>query len=366
MSNLFWCKKCLNMSTRPRITFDKNNICNACTWTEEKKTIDWKVREEELEELINKHRGKSEFDCIVPVSGGKDGTYVTDQLKNKYSLKPLCITVRPALELDIGKINLSNFLETGIDHIHINPNLKIMSILDKIGFLDHGQGYYGWMTAVHTVPIIIANLMNINLIVYGEDGEVEYGGTDKFKYNPVYGIDHQKEVFLNNTYDSVIKKSNLSNDDLYWYNYPDKNLENINITHYSYFENWNPYTNYIVAKEKYNLQDVDTTNTGTFTNFAHNDQELSSLHYYLMYLKFGFGRATQDAGIEIRRGALSREQAKNLVRLYDGIFPKQHLNSYLKYFDITEKKFFDTIDNFVNKDLFEKTNKAWKPKFEIN
>ena len=85
-----------------------------------------------------------------------------------------------------------------------------------------------------------------------------------------------------------------------------------------------------------------------------------------MYLKFGFGRATQDAGIEIRRGALSREQAKNLVRLYDGIFPKQHLNSYLKYFDITEKKFFDTIDNFVNKDLFEKTNKAWKPKFEIN
>ncbi len=366
MSNLFWCKKCLNMSTRPRITFDKNIICNACTWAEEKKTIDWKKREKELEKLVNKHKGNSEFDCIIPVSGGKDGTYVTDQLKNKYSLKPLCITVKPALELEIGKTNLSNFLETGVDHMHINPNLKVMSILDGIGFLYYGQGYYGWMTAVHTVPIIIANLMNINLIVYGEDGEIEYGGTDKFKHNPIYGIDHQKKVFLNNTYDSVIKKSNLSENDLYWYNYPTKNLKKIDITHYSYFENWDPYRNYILAKEKYNLQDVDTTNTGTFTNFAHNDQELSSLHYYLMYLKFGFGRATQDAGIEIRRGALSRDQAKNLVRLYDGIFPEQHLNSYLKYFDITEKKFFDTIDHFANKKLFEKTNKGWKPKFEID
>ena len=158
MSNLFWCKKCLNMSTRPRITFDKNNICNACVWAEEKKTIDWNKREKELEKLVNKHKGNSEFDCIIPVSGGKDGTYVTDQLKNKYSLKPLCITVKPALELEIGKTNLSNFLETGVDHMHINPNLQTMSVLDGIGFLDYGQGYYGWMTAVHTVPIIIANL----------------------------------------------------------------------------------------------------------------------------------------------------------------------------------------------------------------
>ena len=111
MSNLFWCKKCLNMSTRPRITFDKNIICNACTWAEEKKTIDWKKREKELEKLVNKHKGNSEFDCIIPVSGGKDGTYVTDQLKNKYSLKPLCITVKPALELEIGKTNLTLNIE---------------------------------------------------------------------------------------------------------------------------------------------------------------------------------------------------------------------------------------------------------------
>ena len=366
MSNFFWCKKCLNMSTRPRITFDENGNCNACSWSEEKKKINWKSREEELKKLLDKYRGKSKFDCIIPVSGGKDGTYVTDQLIKKYSIKPLCVTIKPPLELQIGKANLINFVESGVDHIHINPNFKTMSILDKIGFLHYGQGYYGWMTAVHSAPIIIASQMNVGLVFYGEDGEVEYGGTTKFKYNPVYGIEHQKKVFLNNTYEDVMKKSKLNENDLFWFSYADKNLNKINITHYSYFENWDPYRNYMLAKEKYNLQETDTTNSGTFTNFAHNDQALASLHYYLMYIKFGFGRATQDVGIEIRRGAISRDQAKNLVKLYDGSFPEEHLESYLKYFDLKEEIFFETIDKFANKELFSKTNKGWKPKFEID
>ena len=84
-----------------------------------------------------------------------------------------------------------------------------------------------------------------------------------------------------------------------------------------------------------------------------------------MYLKFGFGRATQDAGIEIRRGAMSRDQAINLVKIYDGIFPEEHLKSYLNYFKITEETFFKTIDKFANQNLFVKTNKLWKPKFKI-
>tara|TARA_Y100000996_G_scaffold329526_1_gene265645 strand:- start:37 stop:645 length:609 start_codon:yes stop_codon:yes gene_type:complete len=201
--------------------------------------------------------------------------------------------------------------------------------------------------------------------MYGEDGEVEYGGTTKYKYNPVYGVDHQKKVFLNNTYDEIIKFSNSSEKDRYWFNFPSENYQDIKITHYSYFKNWDPYENYLIAKKRYNLQDFEDTNTGTFTNFAHNDQALSSLHYYLMYLKFGFGRATQDAGIEIRRGAMSRDQAINLVKIYDGIFPEEHLRSYLNYFKITEETFFKTIDKFANQNLFVKTNKLWKPKFKI-
>ncbi len=353
------------MSTRPRISFDENGNCNACTWVKEKKKINWDSRKKELIELIKKTKSDSAYDCIIPVSGGKDGTYVTDELKNEYSLNPLCVTIRPALELDIGKKNLENFLSAGIEHVHVTPDLNVMSKLDRLGFLNYGQGYYGWMTAVHTVPIKIAQLLGVKLLMYGEDGEVEYGGTTKFKYDPVYGVDHQKKVFLNNTYDEVIRSSNLNEKNLFWFSFPTKNTQDIKITHYSYFKNWDPYENYLRAKEKYNLQDFEDTNTGTFTNFAHNDQALSSLHYYLMYIKFGFGRATQDAGIEIRRGAMSRDQAINLVKIYDGIFPEEHLKSYLSYFNINEETFFETIDKFANQELFTKSNKLWKPKFEI-
>ena len=240
-----------------------------------------------------------------------------------------------------------------------------MSLLDKIGFIEYGQGYYGWMTAVHSAIVRMATNLKINLIVYGEDGEVEYGGTTKYKHTPCYGIEHMKEVFLNNTYDDVIKKSKLNDKDMYWYVFPENYSKEIKITHYSYFENWNPYRNYLLAKEKYGLEDLITSNTGTFTNFAHNDQALTALHYYLMYLKFGFGRTTQDAGIEIRRGAMSRDQAINLVNLYDGIFPEEHVKKYSEYFKITESDFFKNIDKWANKDLFEKTNTGWKPKYKI-
>ena len=365
LNEVYWCKTCLNMSTRPRISFNDKGQCNACQWAEEKKKLDWSKRVNELSIILEKHKNKSFYDCIVPVSGGKDGTYVTDQLKNKYGLKPLCVTVMPALELEIGKKNLENFLKQGVDHIHIKPDLKVMSKLDKIGFMEHGQGYYGWMIAVHSAPPLIASLLNVNLIFYGEDGEVEYGGTNKFKYEPIYRVDHQQKVFLNDTYENVIKKSGYKEKDLYWFKFPTKNTQNIDITHYSYFEDWNPYRNYIIAKEKYNLQDVSSNNIGTFTNFAHNDQALSALHYYLMYIKFGFGRATQDAGIEIRRGAMTRDQAKNLVELYDGVFPEEHLTQYLDYFKITEDEFFKNIDKWANKELFKKTNSGWKQKFKI-
>jgi len=363
--NIFWCKGCLNMSTRPRIEIDKDGYCNACNWVKEKKTLNWSKREQELKQLIKDTKSSSIYDCIVPVSGGKDGTYVTHQLKKRYNLKPLCITVKPPMELEIGKKNLENFIKEDIDHMHISPSLKAMSALDTVGFLDYGQGYYGWMTALHSAIVRIANNLDINLIIYGEDGEVEYGGTTKHKYDPCYGIDHMKKVFLNNTYEDIMKKSNLSDSDKYWFSFPKNYSKNIKITHYSYFENWDPYQNYLLAKEKYGLEDLSASNTGTFTNFAHNDQALSALHYYLMYIKFGFGRATQDAGIEIRRGAMTRDQAINLVNLYDGVFPEEHVDKYLEYFGISDAKFFENIDKWANKKLFEKKNSVWKPKFKI-
>ena len=139
----------------------------------------------------------------------------------------------------------------------------------------------------------------------------------------------------------------------------------VEITHWSSFEDWDPYRNYLVAKEHCGLQEATGANSGTFTNFAQTDQALYALHTYVMYLKFGFGRANQDASIEVRRGAMDRNQALNLVRLYDGQYPEEFVPQYLEYYRMTEAEFDAVLDKWANLDLFEKRDGRWAPTFEV-
>ena len=136
----------------------------------------------------------------------------------------------------------------------------------------------------------------------------------------------------------IIKKSvqkGLDQHELFWFTFNEKEISQreIKLTHWGYYEPWDSYRNYLFAKRKILKESADA-NVGTFTNFAQNDQAFFALHTYLMYLKFGFGRATQDAGIEIRRGAMTRDQALNLVKLYDNSFPNKFLNQYLDYYEM--------------------------------
>ena len=370
MKKIFWCENCLNMSTRPRIEFDDRGWCNACQWMEEKKTFDWPKREKELRGLLSKYRsGSDDFDCVVPVSGGKDGSYIAYQLKHKYDMHPLTITVSPPLSLKIGDENLKNFINSGFDHIHINPNVNIMKKINKLGFIEKGFPYYGWLIAVQSAVIRTALNFNIPLIFYGEDGEVEYGGSTKSKNDSLMSIDYQKEIWFEGGYDSVIDKIDIKdNSDLYFWKFPsDKEIvdKELHTATWSHFEPWDSYRNYIVAKEHCGLQENDEAGSGTFTNFAQNDQALYALHVYMMYLKFGFGRATQDAGIEIRRGAMTREQALNLVRIYDNAYPYDWIDTYLEYFNMTEKEFSLVLDKYANKALFEKVDGLWEAKFTV-
>jgi N-acetyl sugar amidotransferase len=369
MTELRWCSGCLTMSTRPRITFNEEGLCNACVWKEKKQHLDWDSRLSELNNLLDLHRrNNGEFDCLVPLSGGKDGSYVAYNLKHKYGMNPLCVTITPALPLPLGEKNLRAFVESGYNHISINPDHEAMRVLNKIGFIEMGFPYYGWLTSITTAPIKIAIAHGINLIFYGEDGEIEYGGSTETESNPIYDIEYQKRIYLEGGYQKVIDASGLDKAQLQFFEYPPeaKFTENkIQLTHWSYFENWDPYRNYLIAKEHCGLQEANSSNAGTFTNFSQNDQALYALHTYLMYLKFGFGRANQDASIEVRRGAMHRDQAVNLVRLYDGYYPEEFISLYLEYYQMSQTQFDEVIDRYANKELFEKANGRWHPRFNV-
>jgi N-acetyl sugar amidotransferase len=336
---------------------------------EEKKTLDWSGRKEELLKLLDRHRSKTGgFDCIVPVSGGKDGSYVAHQLKHVHGMHPLAVTVTPALSLELGNTNLRNFVDSGFNHIQINPDPTVMRKLNRLGFIEKGFPYYGWLIAIQAAVVRLAVNLNIPLLFYGEDGEVEYGGSQESKHRAVYDVSYMQRIYLEGGHEKVLGLSGLSPSELYFFLFPNEvelRGKDLNITHWSYFESWDPYRNYLVAKEHCGLLEASEGNSGTFTNFAQNDQALYSLHTYLMYLKFGFGRATQDAGIEIRRGAMTREQAVNLVRLYDGHYPEEFISTYLEYYGMTQDEFDAILDRWVNQDLFEKVDGRWTPNFEV-
>ena len=359
------------MSTRPRISFDERGWCNACQWMEEKKAMDWSSREQELQDLMAKHKSTNgNFDCIVPVSGGKDGSYVAYTLKHKYGMNPLAITVRPALSLEIGDQNLSNFIHSGYNHIHLSPNPIVLDRLNKYGFIEKGFPYYGWLIAIMTAVIKTATNFKIPLLVYGEDGEIEYGGSTESKNKALYDIHYMKRVYLEGGHDKVFERilqdDDISEADLSFFKFPsDDEISEVGLsfTHWSYFEPWDSYRNYVVAKEHCGLIEKDEGNLDTFTNFSQNDQALYALHAYLMYLKFGFGRATQDAGIEIRRGSMTRDQALNLVKMYDNAYPRDLIDTYLEYYKMTKEEFDAVLDKYANKDLFEKVDGIWEPKF---
>lgn len=373
MSNLqkklTYCTSCLMPHTRPRITFQPDGECNACYWAKEKKSINWNERWKKLESLCDKYRNRNQdhFDVIVPYSGGKDGGYIAWNLREKLGMKPLVITIRPPMEDPIGEQNIKNFIDRGFDHLMISPNKKIGKYIDRENFINKGIPMHAHMIAVQTAIFRCAVLYNIPFVMFAEEGETEYGGSTKLKHQHTYDIADGINFYLSGVNPDKYLQS-FSKKELFWYTYPDKKdiiKTGLEISHWSYFEDFNNYNHYILAKEKLGLQERDSRSVGSYDNFSTTDTYIIWLYFYLMYLKFGFGRTTNIVGTDIRRGALTRKQALNLVKKYDGEYPEQFIDHYLDFFEMTKEEFDLVIDKWANKDLFEKINGKWKPTFEV-
>jgi len=362
-----YCKNCVVPSTRPRLSFNANGICNACQWAEIKKTkVDWNKRWEELEKTCDEYRDKNgtNWDVVAPCSGGKDGSYVAWQLKYNLGMNPLCVTLIPQLQTDIGRKNLENFKESGFDHILITPNPKIYKKLAIKGFKEQGRPKLPFVVGISTVTIKVAIKFNIPFIMYGEEGESEYGG----KMTQAYKSKINREYLVNYYYsghDPLEYLENFEKGELKWWMLPsEEELKKTNLfmTHWSHYENWDPLLHSKIAIEKCGLQSVEGSSIGTFTNTAQLDDILQDLHAYMMFIKFGFGRATSDVCIEIRAGRMRREEGVEYVKKFDGIFPEKYLQNFLEYFEMNESEFWGIVDSFANRDLLEKVNDRWKLK----
>lgn len=373
--DIYFCKKCVTSNQRPRISFDDEGVCSACRYAEEKERMDWKGREEQLRDLLDKHRSKDgSFDVIVPSSGGKDSAYVSHQLKHKYGMTPLTVTWAPFIYTDIGRANYDRFVQAGFDNLLFNPNGEFHRKLARVAFDVKGDHWEPFTFGQKALAFQVATRFGIPLIFYGENGEVEYGGSMKNKDKPYESVADWERLYFKGagvrklvemgTEMGVIKPEEVKHGALSIYEAPP--LEKIDalgcqMHWYSYYKKWTPQENFYYSSEHTGFTpNPDGRSEGTYSKYASLDDKTDGFHWYLGFIKFGMGRATRDASMEIRAGHITREEAVALVNKFDGEFPKKWFPDFLKYLDITEEHFWKICDGYRQPHIWNKDGDQWR------
>lgn len=359
-----FCKKCVVSNQRPRITFDEHGICSACNFAELKKSFDWDARARELQELCDRYRrSDGRHDVIVPCSGGKDGSFVAHQLKHKYGMHPLTVTWSPNIYTDIGFQNLRAFIDSGFDNVMGTPNGKVNRKLMNMAFTHMGDPFQPFIYGQTNYPLQVAVEKDIPLIMYGENGEVEYGGDMTNAFKPTREIaQHDKHYFSGKSVD-FWENYGLTAQQLAPYMAPP--MERIweiavEIHFMGYYKYWDPQENFYYCTEHTGFQANPIRSEGTYSKYASLDDKIDGFHYWLGYLKFGIGRTTSDAAHEIRDGKISREEGIALVQRFDGEFPTKHFQLFLDYTGLSEEDFWAVADSWRGEHLWKKQDNDWK------
>ena len=174
---LTYCKRCVMPDTKPDLHLDEDGVCNACRSYERRNEVDWDTRYKELLVVLDKYRRPSgeNWDCIVPVSGGKDSTYQVVRML-QLGLNPLCVTSTTCDLSDIGRRNIENLKRLGVDYVEVTPNPLVRAKLNRIGLTQVGDISWPEHVGIFTIPVRAAVQFNIPLIVWGENSQNEYGG----------------------------------------------------------------------------------------------------------------------------------------------------------------------------------------------
>lgn len=361
-----YCKRCLLPSTKPGLTFNKDGVCSACTNYENRENIDWLAREEQLKKIFDKYRTSDDnWDCIVPVSGGKDSTYqVLTALK--YGMTPLCVTGSTCDLSEIGRENIENLKNLGVDYIEFSSNPVVRRKINYLGLVNHGDISLPEHMSIFTIPLRVAVKFGISLILWGENSVNEYGGdekdadSDKIKKEML----DKWNIYLGMTKEKLLDEYKFKEKDILPF-LPVKEEDILNAeireVFLGHYLPWDGYTNAMVA-QAHGMKTFGKRVESTIVDYENLDNYQTGIHDYFKYLKFGYGRATDIASLHIRRNRMSREMALELVKKYDGNFPWTYLDKPLEKIlenigmDIDE--FVDICDKYTNKDIFMTDNKG--------
>ncbi len=357
-----YCTKCIIPDTRPNISINSDGVCNACESHATRPDIDWKQREKHFQEVVKNAKSRSHgYDCLIPVSGGKDSIWqVVTCLK--YGLNPLTVTWKTPARTKLGEANLKKLIELGVDHIDysINPMVEkkfMLKALDR-----YGSTAIPMHMAIFNVPLTIAVKFDIPLVIWGENSAFEYGGTKEestgFQLNgqwlKKFGVTH-------GTVASDWVSEELTAKELTPYTGPtEEELEQKGVlaVFLGYYFPWDPENSRFVAK-KAGFQEREKGPKTGYYNYADIDDDFISIHHYLKWYKFGFTRLFDNLSLEIRNKRISREQAIEIVRQQGDQTPREDIAKFCQFVGIGETSFFDRIEKFRNLEIWHKQNEKW-------
>lgn len=341
------CTKCLLPETHESISFDEQGVCSICRQVEFKDDqIDWNKRKQDLTELIESHRGKYDYDCIVPFSGGKDSVWTLYYLMKEYKIKPLVVRfdhgfLRP--NLNENTINVLRNL--GADFISFTPNWKVVQKLMLQSFLEKGDFCWHCHTGIFSYPMQIAIKFKVPLIFWGEPS-AEY--TSYYSYDQPEEVDEKRfNRFVNlgiTALDMAVRLGgDLDERDFKPYTYPSlKDLRALNYRSVclgSYIP-WDVKKQSKIIMDELGWKGDRVENVPEQYNYEKIECHMQGVRDYIKYIKRGYTRPTALATIDIRHNRLTREEGMKMINDFEGKKPAS-LEIFLEMVGLTEAEFFE-------------------------
>jgi len=362
-----YCKKCVYPDIAVWVTVEEEGICSGCRVAGQKAEIDWAQREEWLREILDGHRSKDgkNYDCIIPVSGGKDSYFQVYTIKEKFKMNPLLVTYHGNNYMPEGTRNLIRMREIfGCDHIFFTPSIHVLIKMNRLGFKLQGDMNWHAHCGIITYPARVAVQQKIPLIIWGEHGPTHIGGQHSMHDLVEMSSRIRKEHLLRgyDWYDFLGGDEGLTEKDLLWARYPDdEELEEVGVRqiYLGNYVYWDEDTHGKEVVKKFGFESAEVPFERTYRTLSNlDDMHENGMHDYLKYIKFGYGRATDHASKDIRAGHMIHEQGIEIVRKYDHV-KSGDLQRWLKYVDMTEEEFDCIADTFRDPRVWWKDKGKW-------
>lgn len=346
--NLQYCVRCCMPETNEGIKFDEMGVCQACQSAEQKIRIDWVARERDLRKLLEHYKSISgnNYDCIVPISGGKDSTFQLHVLTKVYGMKPLAVTFSHNWFSETGKYNLSNALEKfNVDHILFTPNRSLVNRLAKESLYQIGDSCWHCHAGVGAFPLQAAVRFKIPLLVWGES-IAEDSGRATYR-DPVIKFDRDYFTKVSaKKYAHEMISSELTAKDLYPFELPSvEEIEQVGVVgiHLGDYLFWDDERQMEFVRDTYGWREDHVE--GTYKRYKSVECRMAGVHDYSKFIKRGFGRGTDHASQDVRAGLVTREEGFELAKKFDQERPAA-LDYYLSITGIPEEEFRNVLKSF--------------------